>query len=82
MRAEVDARLGVLDHRAVLDVGADLEPAHGLHLDDVLDGLFADDGVGPHPESRAVVRHALVQDVLDVGGGAGQALDPGRGPAE
>ena len=82
VRPEVDAGLGIFDDRPVLDVGADLEAADGLHLDDVVQRVLADHGVGAHPEGGPVVGHALVQDVLEVGGGAGDPFDPGGGAAE
>src|SRR5665647_8030 len=73
--AEVDARLGVLDDRAILHVAANLETADSFDLDDVFQSSLADDGVGTDPEGGAEVRHALVQDVLEVGRGAGESLD-------
>ena len=49
-----------------------------LHLHDVVERPLAQHGVRPDPERGVVLGHALVQDVLDVGGAAGEALETGR----
>ncbi len=82
MGAEVDARFGVFDDRSVLDVGGDLEATDRLEFGDVLDRALADHRVRPDPERRTVVAHTLMQDVLEVGGGACDPLDPGRRAAK
>ena len=82
MDAHVDGGLGVLDDRAVLDVTADLPVAGIGRLGDVIEGTLADHGVGAHPEGGVKVGQALVDDVLQVRGGAGDPLQPGGGARE
>ena len=82
MGSEVDAGFRVLDDGAVLDVGVDLVAADRLGLADVHERPFADDCVGSDPERGTVAGHALMEDVLDVGGGACHAFDARGCPAE
>ncbi len=49
-------------------------------LDDVVERPFTQHRVRPHPEGGVVVRHALVGDVLNIGGRPRDALE-GRGGA-
>ncbi len=77
MNAEVHRRLGVLDDRAVTDVRADLPVAQIRRHGDVVEGPFADHRVGAHPEGCVVVREALVDQVLEVGGRPGDPLEAG-----
>ena len=74
---QVDAGFGVLDDGPVHHVPADLEATLVFDLHDVVQRALADDGVGADPEGGPVVAHPLMDDVLQVGGGAGQALHPG-----
>ena len=80
--AHVDSGLGVLDDGAVLDVLLDLPVADVGSLGDLVQRLLPDHGVGPDPEGGVVVGHALVHDVLQVRGGPGDPLQPGRRAGE
>lgn len=71
---QIDARLRVLDHRTVLDVAFDRVASLNLGDHDIIQGLAADEGIGAHPVGGLVAGEALVNDVLDIGGGAGQPL--------
>ena len=77
VHAHVDGGLGVLDDRPVLDVVPDLPVADIRGLGDLIQRPLADHRVGAHPERGVVVGQPLVDDVLQVGGGAGDPLQPG-----
>lgn len=82
---EVHARLGVLDDRPVLDIGADLpwpgRALFGPDLHDVVQGPGADDGIGANPEGCVEGGAALVLEVLQVGRHPGDAFQGARGAA-
>ena len=82
VQPHVDRGLGVLDGRAVLDVLLDLVVADVGRLGDLVERLLADDRVRADPERGVVVGQALVHDVLQVGGRAGDPLQPGGGAGE
>jgi hypothetical protein len=80
--AQVNAGLGVLNDGSVLNIGTNFEPANRFNFNDVLNGAFADNRVGTHPESGSVECHSLVENVLNIRGGPGDPLDAGGGTAE
>ena len=82
VRAHVDGGLGVLDDRPVPDVVPDLPVADVRRLGDLVERAFADHRVGADPERGVVVGQPLVDDVLQVGGGPGDPLQPGARTGE
>ena len=82
VHAQVEARLGVLDDRAVLDVVACREAVVRLLGHDGVERRLADDRVGSDPEGGVVVRQPLVDDVLQVGRRAGDPLEARRRSTE
>jgi hypothetical protein len=75
---QVDRRLGVLDHGAVLDVAAHLSAVLVDDDGDVVERGVAQERIGADPERCVVLREALVDQVLDVGRRAGGALEHHR----
>src|SRR5262249_2605695 len=71
---QLDSGFGVLDNGAILDELSDAEPALHRLRRDVIERAFPHDRIRPDPIGRAVVREPLVDDVLHVGGRAGDPL--------
>src|SRR5437867_3561031 len=72
---QVDRGFGVLDHGTVVDEYATLEAALVPHLGNLLQRGLPYHRVCTDPERRTEVREALMHLILDVGGGAGHALE-------
>src|SRR6185503_1606097 len=66
MQCEVNTRLGILNHRAILDETAYFETADPFGFGNIIKRAFANDRVGTDPEGCPVMAHALVENVLDV----------------
>src|SRR5881409_3651481 len=71
---EIYGRLRVFDDRPVLDELANRVPALDVDNGDVFERALAGERVGPDPERRPVVGEPLMDDVLDIRGGAGNPL--------
>ncbi len=67
LRHEIDSRLRILDHRAVLDEARHVEAALRDHLNDVVERSFAQHGIGTDPVRCVATREALMDEVLNIG---------------
>src|SRR5579883_144858 len=82
MKCEINARLGIFNHRAVLDETTHLETADPFGLGNIIKCSFTNDRIGANPECCTIMAHSLVENVLDVCGCTGQAFNAGRGSPE
>lgn len=75
---QIDTGFGVLDHRAILNIRFHRARALSRHHADIVERGLADHRVRTYPERGVIVGHALMQHVLNVGGGGRDAFDSRR----
>src|SRR5689334_19820807 len=78
MKGEVNTRLGIFNNGTVLNKTAHLETADPFSLGNIVKRSLTNDRIGANPECRAIVAHALVENVLNVCGGTSQAFNACR----
>ena len=75
---QIDTGFGVFDHRAILNIRFHRARALSRHHADIVERGLADHRVRTYPERGVIVGHALMQHVLNVGGGGRDAFDSRR----